>query len=243
MQYTLYVKANRGIEPRLHCDCFFSGGRVSGSEIQGKAARVAQLDRDRLAAAALGIVDTQGVSGFTIRAVAEALGVTPMALYRHVKDKAELATLVVDLANQQHPLPTPTGNWRADLLAMAQWNRAGAIAHPGVRELWRNFPVFTAELSRISDRWISLWQQSGLSFEQAVLAAMMSNVAINGLISEEEVYRGMEPPDDAALARLPNLRLAFAIKPNPDEMFDFTVRSLIDGMHAHLLRAPMDAAG
>ena len=193
--------------------------------------------------AALGIVNTQGVSGFTIRAVAETLGVTPMALYRHVKDKRELASLVVDLANQHQPLPTPTGDWRADLWSMAQWNRAGALAHPGVRELWRAFPVSTPELSNVSDRWISLWQQSGLSFLQAVLAALMSNVAINGLISEEEVYRGMAPPDEAALARLPYLRLALAIKPNPDEMYELTVKSLIDGMHAHLLRAPLGGDG
>lgn len=199
---------------------------------------MAQLNKQRIAATALAIVDKQGAAGFTIRTVADALGVTAMALYRHVKDKAELASLVVDAANRHSPLPASTGDWRADLWAMAQWNRKGALAHPGVRELWRSYPVFTPELSRISDRWVSLWQQSGLSLEKAVLAATMSNVTINGLISEEEIYRGMEPLDEAALTRLPDLRLALAIQPNPDEMYEFTVKSLIDGLHARLLKAP-----
>ena len=195
-----------------------------------------RLDRDRVAAAGLTIVDTQGAAGFTIRAVAEALGVTPMALYRHVRDKVELVSLVVDAANRHQPLPTPTDDWRADIMAMAQWNRDGALAHPGIRELWRMHPVYTPELSRISDQWISIWMRSGLSRETATMAAIISNTAINGLISEEEVYRGVQPPDEATLARLPNLRLALSVLPNPDEMFELLVGILIDGIHRKLLQ-------
>jgi AcrR family transcriptional regulator len=197
---------------------------------------MAQLNRDRVAAAALKVLSLRGVPGFTIRAVAEVLGVTPMALYRHVKDKAELASLVVDAANRHHPLPAPSGDWRADLLAMAQWNRMGALTHRGVRELWRAYPVHTPELSSISDRWISLWQQSGLTLKQAVLAAIMSNITINGLISEEEIHNAIDLPEAKALARLPNLRLSLSMKLSRDEMYEFAVKSLIDGMHAHLRR-------
>jgi AcrR family transcriptional regulator len=41
---------------------------------------VAQLNRDQIGAAAMTVVDAQGVPGFTIRAVADVLRVTPMAL-------------------------------------------------------------------------------------------------------------------------------------------------------------------
>ena len=42
----------------------------------------------------LAVVDEKGLSGFTIRAVADALSASPMALYYYVKNKAELARLV-----------------------------------------------------------------------------------------------------------------------------------------------------
>ena len=68
-----------------------------------------QLDINRIARAALGILDKEGVAGFTIRNVAADLNVTPMALYHHVRNKAELATLVVEYANKDLPRSPPTG--------------------------------------------------------------------------------------------------------------------------------------
>ena len=91
-----------------------------------------ELDAARIAAAALAVADAQGAGGFTMRAVAEALGVTPMALYHHVEDKAALAALLVDAAIRQHPLPPPTGVWRDDLWTIARWTPVG-----GGRGCWR----------------------------------------------------------------------------------------------------------
>src|SRR5690349_12942228 len=102
-----------------------------------------ELDTDRIAAAALSVVDKHGVGGFTMRAVADALRVTPMALYHHVKDKAALASLVVDAAIRQHPLPPPLGAWREDLWTMAKWIRQGTLAHPQVGHLRREHHVWT----------------------------------------------------------------------------------------------------
>jgi AcrR family transcriptional regulator len=96
--------------------------RFGDARLRGQI-RVTQLDTDRIAATALAVVDKRGPAGFTIRAVADALRVTPMALYHHVKDKAELARLVVREAIRKHPLATPAGDWREDLWLMAQWTR------------------------------------------------------------------------------------------------------------------------
>jgi AcrR family transcriptional regulator len=195
---------------------------------------MAQLDKNRIAAAALAILDKKGVAGFTIRAVADALGASPMALYRHVQDKADLALLAVNAAAAERSLSAPTGDWRQDLLAMARWMRDGARAHPAISSLWRMYRIYTPEFARMAERWLSLWQQSGLDLDSAVLAAMMAGMAIGGMIAEESALRTLHVPDETMLAQLPNARLLLHAKYDADQMFEIAVLAIIDGLHARL---------
>jgi AcrR family transcriptional regulator len=202
--------------------------------IEGK--RAAELDRERIAAAALGVADMGGAEGFTMRAVAEALGVTPMALYHHVKDKAALAALLVDAAIGEHPLPQPTGVWQDDLWTMARWMRESRRIHPAVASIRRAYHVWTDATLQMTERWFSLWQQSGLPFEQALTAATTSSMAIVGLVEEEAMFREMARPPDTALAWLPNARSMFDARHDRDAEFELVIRALIDGLHARLAR-------
>ncbi|HYM33936.1 MAG TPA: TetR/AcrR family transcriptional regulator C-terminal domain-containing protein [Steroidobacteraceae bacterium] len=195
---------------------------------------MAELDTDRIAAAALAVADKYGVEGFTMRAVADALRVTPMALYHHVKDKAALAALVVDSAIRNHPLPPPTGNWQDDLFAVAAWTRNSTLMHSVVAHLRREYQVWTPSMLRITERWLGLWQQSGLDLERALLAATTSSMAITGLVAEETIFREMQLPDNATLSLLPNVRAMFRANHNRDANFELVVRSLIEGLHARL---------
>src|ERR1051325_2997232 len=52
--------------------------------------------RDRILAAAERIYQREGPNGLTLRSVASAVGVTPMAIYRHFKDKDALVQALVD---------------------------------------------------------------------------------------------------------------------------------------------------
>ena len=200
---------------------------------------MAQLDRDRIAATALAIVDKRGLAGFTIRAVAEALSVTPMALYHHIRDKAELAGLVVDATIRTHPLAITTGDWRDDLWALARWTREVALSHPAVQEIRRTYRVYNPEILQMAERWLSLWQQSGLPLAKAVVAATVTSMAIGGLVSGEAALRDLDQPDPAMTARLPNARLLLQSKYDPESMFELAVRSIIDGLHARLMSEPM----
>ena len=195
---------------------------------------MAELDSDRIANAALAVVDKHGVAGFTMRAVADLLRVTPMALYHYVKNKAALASLVVDAAIRLCPLPPPTGIWREDLWAMAKWIRDRTLAHPQVSLLRREFHVWTPSMLQMTEHWLSVWQQSGLELDKAVLAATTSSMAITGIVHEEMIFKSMQLPDKSQLAWLPNVRLMFDADHNRDAEFELIVRSLIDGMHARL---------
>jgi AcrR family transcriptional regulator len=192
---------------------------------------VADLDQDRIAAAALAVVDERGARGFTMRAVADALGVTPMALYYHVADKSALVALVLDAAISERPLPHPTGVWQDDLLELCRWVRNCGRAHPEVSHL-RTDQVWTPKMLPVAERWVGIWQQSGLPLEQAVEAAAVSSLAIFGYVDGEARAGEIEMPDDEMLAWLPNARLMYRSRHDPDVAFDLVVRALITGLHA-----------
>ena len=72
--------------------------------------------------------------------VAEGLGVTPMALYRHVANKAGLLDGVVELLLTEHPLPAEVLPWSERLTLLAGSIRASAGRHPSVFPLLFNVP-------------------------------------------------------------------------------------------------------
>jgi len=195
---------------------------------------MAQLDRNQIAAAGLAVLDRRGLAGFTIRAVAKALRVTPMALYHYVKNKAELAALVVNVAHNALPLDASTGEWREDLWAIARWARETTNSHSAVGELRRTYRIYSPEILLVAERWLSVWQQSGLPLKKTVLAARVSSMTIIGLVVEEAILRDLDKPEEALLARLPNARLMYESERDPESAYELAVRSLIDGLYARL---------
>lgn len=188
--------------------------------------------------AALRVADEHGANGFTMRAVADSLGVTPMALYHHVKDKAALVGLLVDAVIGGRPLPPPTGSWQEDLWAMARWMREITLTHPAVSRLRSEYQVWTASVFPMTERWISVWQQSGLDLRDALLAASATSSTIIGFVEQELVLQELQPPDASMLASFPSARMAFGPKRDGTREFELVVRSVIDGVHSRLSRAP-----
>ncbi|OKI22622.1 TetR/AcrR family transcriptional regulator C-terminal domain-containing protein [Streptomyces sp. CB03911] len=89
-----------------------------------------------IAAAAVALADAEGVEAVTMRRVAQALDLSPMALYTYVPGKAELLDLMLDTVYASMPRATPEGDdWRARLAAVAADNRALYRAHPWAASL------------------------------------------------------------------------------------------------------------
>src|SRR5215831_16567669 len=63
---------------------------------QTPAAERARLSKQAVVARALALADANGLDGLTIRALAQDLGVTPMALYWHFRSKEELLNGLAD---------------------------------------------------------------------------------------------------------------------------------------------------
>ncbi len=92
--------------------------------------RPARIDRAQVLAEALALADAQGLEALTMARVAERLGVTPMALYRHVANKAGLLDGVVELLLTEFPLPAEGLAWPERLTLLAGSIRASARPPP-----------------------------------------------------------------------------------------------------------------
>lgn len=91
------------------------------------------LSRDLIVETALTIARTEGLPKATMRAVGSRLGVTPMALYRHLSDRDELNRLVVDRIGAAFALDcTPDADWEEKARSWARVQRAGLRDYPGV---------------------------------------------------------------------------------------------------------------
>ncbi len=202
---------------------------------------MADLTLQRIAEAGLEVADKSGASGFTMRAVADALGVTPMALYHHVEDKAALVAVLVDAVIAERPLPPPTGSWRNDLWEMARWMRETTLAHPAVSRLRSKYRVWTPSIFPMTERWLSVWQQSGLELDRALYAASVTSSAVIGFVDQELVLQELTLPDDAMLSSFPNARLSFHLERDGAKEFELVVRSVIEGVHSRLVSGEYDA--
>ena len=72
------------------------GGQMS-TEIEAEAQTRAPLTRERVLNTAVALADQGGVDALSMRKLAQALDVVPMALYRHVANKDELLDGLVDV--------------------------------------------------------------------------------------------------------------------------------------------------
>ncbi len=94
-----------------------------------------QLDRERIVAAALRIVDEDGIAALSLRRLAGDLHVTPMSIYWHVTDKAELLELVGHAVLAGIELPERTGDWMDQLREVHRAMLVAFLRHPNTTDL------------------------------------------------------------------------------------------------------------
>ena len=93
-----------------------------------------RLDLERIVDAAIEIADESGLDGASMRAVADRLGVTPMALYKHLADRAALVDAMLDRILADVPPPAPTASWDDAVRARIMATRAALSSHVWTRQ-------------------------------------------------------------------------------------------------------------
>jgi AcrR family transcriptional regulator len=155
--------------------------------------RTAQISREAVLAAALELADEAGLDSVTMHAVGRRLGVTPMALYRHVDGKnALLDGLVEALLAEVTETAAPGSeaeSWDAQLTALAYAIRDTARRHPAAFPLLLSRPAATPAARQARDAVYEGLREAGLPDDSAARAERLVSTAVLGFAISEATGR------------------------------------------------------
>ncbi|ARS26836.1 hypothetical protein ACFB49_23240 [Sphingomonas sp. DBB INV C78] len=118
------------------------------------------LDRKRLTDTLVEMAHARGIEALSIRAVAQALGVSPRLIYLHVRDKEEMLGLLTDEILRARMPDLTSGDWQTRL------RRIVAAVHVAYRDVPGSAGFI---LGRSANR---LDQPHALKIRQAIFAAL-----------------------------------------------------------------------
>ncbi len=151
--------------------------------------RPARITRDQVLTAALALADERGLDQLTMAAVAERLAVTPMALYRHVANKADLLDGLVGRLLTEFPPPSGELPWPQRLSVLASNVRVSARRHPSVFPLLLQRPATTKESRATRDAVCTALAESGVSEDKVAQMERLVSTAILGFAASEVAGR------------------------------------------------------
>ncbi|MER6036024.1 TetR/AcrR family transcriptional regulator [Streptomyces sp. NPDC001835] len=166
--------------------------------------RPRSLTDHQLASAALAVIDRDGLSALSMRAVAQELGMSTMGVYRYVQDREDLERLVVErvLSEVDTAAPDAGAPWRDRIEVMARRLRDTVGAHPEAIPL----TVVHRHRSPAGLRWsetvLAILTTAGISGERRVIALRALLGYLIGAIQLEHLGP-LAGPGTTAITRLP----------------------------------------
>ncbi|WP_432973061.1 TetR/AcrR family transcriptional regulator [Dactylosporangium sp. CA-233914] len=165
-----------------------------------------RLTRTAVAERALLIGDREGLDAITIRRLAQELGVTPMALYWHFKNKDELLLGLIDhvLADVRadRAATAPRGAmqiadpWPVQLRAMVEALVRAMRAHPCLPDLLHASDKKAVEsFTRATDDALALLERAGFTLEEGYWVASYLLHATIGLVHAQPGCPLSVPPE------------------------------------------------
>lgn len=132
--------------------------------------RPRSLSDDQLVAAALAVVDRDGLPALTMRAVARELGVATMGLYRYVADRQALELMVVDHVFRSVDPSLPDAGWQERVRVLLDRTRVAVARHPALVPLVLRHRQAAPGSLRLIEVMLSVLTEGGLDGTDRVLA-------------------------------------------------------------------------
>lgn len=131
----------RDAQRPAHSSVWLRGDGDKSRRAGRRAEQPSGLDRDRITAAAVRLLDAEGLAKFSMRRLAAELNVTAMSVYWYVDTKDDLLELAIDAVFGELDVPDPATDedWRLQLRALASGYRALLVRHPWVSPLIGRF--------------------------------------------------------------------------------------------------------
>jgi AcrR family transcriptional regulator len=142
------------------------------------------LSSARVLQAAVALADEAGLEAFSMRGLAQELGVVPMALYKHVANKEELLDGMVDVVFGEIELPSGGREWRSAMRRRAISTRDALKRHSWAIGMMESRHPGPANL-RNHDAVMGCLRKAGFSFEMAIHAYSVQDAYIYGFALQE----------------------------------------------------------
>jgi len=214
------------------------------SERRDEPAR-SRLSKERVVAAAMAIADQGGLSGLTIRSLADELGAKPMSVYYYVASKDELLDLLVDVVFEEMELPDPEGDWRVEMRRRACSARDRLKRHPWAIGLLESRTSPGPATLRHHDVVLACLRHAGFSVELTAHAYALIDSYVYGF-ALQEASLPFEGPDSLADVADPIMELmatggyptmvemaqTYYLQPGYDfaDEFEFGLDLILDGL-------------
>jgi TetR/AcrR family transcriptional regulator, tetracycline repressor protein len=195
----------------------------------GHRAQWGTISREQVITAATEIVRAGGYEAMTIRSLATGLGVAPMSLYRHVRDKDDILDEVVDRLLERAWRPAASeDDWEEWITQAADQLRRFLVTQPAALHVYLKHPVVSpAAISRMNAMMDVL--RHTLPGEPAARRAYASiHTYTVGFAALESSRSGWTPAADDP----DGLAAQLAAYTTPEQFLD-GLRSLILGIRQH----------
>ena len=156
------------------------------------------LSSTRVLQAAVAVADEAGLEAFSMRGLAQELGVVPMALYKHVANKEELLDGMVDIVFGEIELPSGDLDWRSAMRRRAISTREALKRHCWAIGMVESRHPGPANL-RNHNAVMGCLRRAGFSFKMAIHAYSLQDAYIYGFALQEKDLE-FETPDSAGEA-------------------------------------------
>ena len=153
------------------------------------------LTRQMLTAAALRIVDTDGLDALSMRRLGSELRVDPMAAYRHIPNKGVLLDEVVEAVMSEIDIDAVDASlpWQDQLRTLALSYLATLMAHPHAAPLIAERSLRTAGSLHVVEKALQIMTDAG-----ARLADAVATIDAIGLLSAGIAQAASSSPEPAA---------------------------------------------
>ncbi|MFJ5924016.1 TetR/AcrR family transcriptional regulator [Kitasatospora sp. NPDC092948] len=210
------------------------------------------LTRQSLAAAALHVLERDGLAGLSMRKVAAEVGVKAASLYWHVRNKEELLDLLTDALLADAELPPREGTWRDQFLEYGRAYRALLLAKRDAAKVVAGRLTPGPHILAVLEDQLDRLREAGFADADAAMASYLLSAYVQGFVLQEQSplsaaeaagasrgevaraagdsFRALPP------ATYPNL-VALAddlTDPDMDTRFEFGLQRLADGLAALL---------
>ncbi|MGF7006047.1 TetR/AcrR family transcriptional regulator [Aminobacter sp. BE322] len=205
-----------------------------------------RLSRDLIEAAAFEVIEREGLAGFSMRKLAQALHCEAMSIYHHYPSQAHLFEALVERLVCDLEIPPADLPWRQRVRMVMGDFRAAARAHPAFAPFLVTYRMNSPGCLRWLDGVLAVFGGGGFGEERGARLFRAAGYYLMGAILDENAGYAKGPSavttvDDEQLREdYPNVAAAgrYFAESEFDMTFDMGLDMLLDAMERDLPAKP-----